>query len=226
MQISRRHLFPIAALASALAAVPVAFSQWRSRRIAENGPPLGKDDFEQRALNVLKDIRENQSYLNVTEEDGRLLRVFTESARVRNAVEIGTSTGISGIWLGLGLRASNGKLKTFEIDKGRAETARANFRRAGLDDRIEVIVGDAHAEVRKLKEPLDLVFLDADKEGYVDYLNVLLPLVRPGGLIIADNMRVPSPDPRYVRAITTDPKLETLFLNMHAKGIGVTLKKG
>ena len=58
-----------------------------------------------------------------------------------------------------------------------------------------------------------------------DYLRQLEPRVRPGGLIAADNMRSPAPDPRYVEAITTDPKLETLFLNMHASGLGVTLKK-
>jgi predicted O-methyltransferase YrrM len=69
------------------------------------------------------------------------------------------------------------------------------------------------------------VFVDADKDGYIDYLKKLLPLVRPGGLFVADNMRVPAPDPRYVRAITTDLALDTVFLNMHASGMGVSLKK-
>ena len=140
-------------------------------------------------------------------------------------VELGTSTGYSGIWLALALRATGGRLTTYEIDPGRAATAQENFKRAGLQDLVTVVLGDAHAEVGKLTQTLDLVFIDADKEGYPDYLRQLEPRVRPGGLIAADNMRSPAPDPRYVEAITTDPKLETLFLNMHASGLGVTLKK-
>jgi len=69
------------------------------------------------------------------------------------------------------------------------------------------------------------VFIDADKDGYIDYLKKLLPWVRPGGLVVAHNMRVPPPDPKYVNAITANPELETVFLNMHSAGIGVTLKK-
>jgi predicted O-methyltransferase YrrM len=70
-----------------------------------------------------------------------------------------------------------------------------------------------------------MLFLDADKEGYLDYLNKLLPKVRPGGLIVAHNMRQPAPYPDFVKAYTGNPDLETLFLNMHAAGIGVALKK-
>jgi predicted O-methyltransferase YrrM len=87
------------------------------------------------------------------------------------------------------------------------------------------VEGDAHREVLKLKGPVDLVFIDADKPGYIDYLNKLLPLVRPGGLILGHNMNSPAPDPAYVKAITTNPDLETLFLHMEGAGIGVTLKK-
>ena len=87
------------------------------------------------------------------------------------------------------------------------------------------MLGDAHAEIAKLKDPIDLLFIDADKGGYLDTLQKLLPLVRPGGLIVAHNMASPAPDPGYVRAVTTNPDLETVFLNMHDAGVGVTLKK-
>ena len=90
---------------------------------------------------------------------------------------------------------------------------------------VTVVEGDAHAEVKKLKEPIDLLFLDADKEGYVIYLKRLLPLVRPGGLIVGHNMVRPPPDPRYIEAITTNPDLETIFLLMDGAGVSVTLKK-
>jgi predicted O-methyltransferase YrrM len=79
--------------------------------------------------------------------------------------------------------------------------------------------------VNQHKDPIDILFLDADKQGYIDYMNKLLPLVRPGGLIIAHNMRYPNPDPDYLKTITTGPRLDTSFLLMERAGVGVTLKK-
>jgi predicted O-methyltransferase YrrM len=73
--------------------------------------------------------------------------------------------------------------------------------------------------------PIDVLFLDADKPGYVDYLEKLLPKIRPGGLVIAHNARTPAPDPRFMKAITQDPNLETAFLLMEGSGVSVTLKK-
>jgi caffeoyl-CoA O-methyltransferase len=162
----------------------------------------------------------------VSEADGRLLRVLAASMGAKHVVEIGTLYGYSGLWLALGLRSTGGRLTTFEIDERNAARARENFRRAGVDDIVEVVAGDAHEKVRALGGPIDLVFLDADKEGYVDYLRKLRPLLRPGGLVVAHNMRRPAPDPRYIEAITADPGLETVFLLMDGAGMGVTLKKG
>ena len=109
-------------------------------------------------------------------------------ADAKNVVEIGTSTGYSGLWICLALQNTGGKLTTFEIDRGRAELARQHFRRAGVEHLATVVEGDAHQNIVHLAAPIDIVFIDADKEGYLDYLNKLLPLVRPGGLIIADNL--------------------------------------
>jgi len=191
------------------------------------GPPAPKSDAERRILAVLDDLDRNQRWgnMNVPVQDGRLLRVLAESVNATHVVEIGTSNGYSGLWLCLALRATGGKLTTYEIDRRRAALARDNFKRAGVDQLVTLVEGDAHVEVPKRSEPIDLLFIDADKEGYLDYLNKLLPLVRPGGLIVAHNMRSPAPDPRYVKAITTNPDLETVFLNMHAEGVGVTLRK-
>lgn len=190
-------------------------------------PPLPKNDEEKKILSVLDDLDRNQraGMMNVPIEDGRLLRILTEAIGAKHVVELGTSNGYSGIWLCLALRKTGGKLTTYEIDARRASLARENFKRAGVDHLVTLVEGDAHKEVTKLKEPIDLLFIDADKEGYLDYLNKLLPLVRPGGLIVAHNMRRPPPDPRYIEAITTNPELETVFLNMHAAGLGLTLKK-
>jgi len=190
-------------------------------------PPLAKNEAEKKILSVLDDLHRNQrrGMMNIPVEDGRLLRVLTESIGAKHVVEIGTSNGYSGIWLCLALRTTGGKLTTCEIDARRAELARQNFKRAGFDQIVTLVEGDAHDEVTKLKEPIDLLFLDADKGGYIDYLNKLLPLVRPGGLIVAHNMNPRQADPRYLEAVTTNPDLETIFLNMDAAGVGVTLKK-
>jgi caffeoyl-CoA O-methyltransferase len=207
--------------------IPHLRAQLRGSQGSLEGPPIAKNDAEKKILAVLEDLDRNQrrGNLNVPMEDARLLRILTESINAKHVVELGTSNGYSGIWFSLALRTTIGKLTTYEIDARRAKLARENFRRAGVDHLVTLIEGDAHVEVTKLKEPIDLLFIDADKEGYIDYLNKLMSLVRPGGLVVAHNMRIPDPDPRYIKAITTNPELETIFLNMHSAGIAVTLKK-
>lgn len=184
-------------------------------------PPVPKDDNEKKILGILDDIRARQQYRNVPAQDGRLLRLLAQTMNARNIVEIGTSTGYSGIWFGMALQKTGGKLTTFEIDPGRAATARENFKRAGMADIITLVEGDAHDKVRQLKDAIDILFLDADKEGYIDYLNKLLPLVRPGGVVIAHNINSRMADPKYMEAITTDPSLETIVRS----GVSITLKK-
>jgi caffeoyl-CoA O-methyltransferase len=200
---------------------------WRHDPESPQRPPLAKNEAERRILHVLDDMDRNQrrGMMNVPVADGRLLRVLAESSGAKHVVEIGTSNGYSAIWLCLALRTTGGRLTTYEIDARRAALARENLQRAGVDEIVTLVEGDAHDEITKLTEPIDLVFLDADKSGYVDYLSKLLPLVRPGGLIVAHNMKAPPPDPAYIKAITTNPELETIFLHMDAAGVGVTLKK-
>jgi predicted O-methyltransferase YrrM len=189
-------------------------------------PPLAKDDAEKKVLTVLDELdRKYRRGMNISVDDGRLLRLLTESTGAKHAVELGTYNGYSALWLCLGLRATGGKLTTYEINPEFAAEARENFKRAGVSDLVTVVEGDAHKTIKDLKEQVDLVFLDADKTGYVIYLKRLLPLVRPGGLIIAHNMVRPSPDPRYLDAITTNPGLETVFLLMDGAGVAVTMKK-
>ncbi|MCA9265366.1 MAG: class I SAM-dependent methyltransferase [Planctomycetales bacterium] len=183
--------------------------------------PLAADDFEKNAIAVLDDIAANQPFRNVPQHDGRLLRIMARSMGAKHVVELGTSTGISGIWIGLALKETGGKLTTYEIDADRAATARENFQRAGLDDVITVVVGDAHEEVQKLTGTIDMIFLDADKEGYVDYLNKLLPLLRPGGLVLAHNINPRMADPKFMEAITSNANLETVVRG----GMSITLKK-
>ena len=157
--------------------------------------------------------------MNVPEQDGRILRLLTETIGAKYVVEIGTSNGYSGIWFCLAMQATGGKLTTHDIDEGRASLARENFKRAGVDNMVTLVMGDAHENITKLKGPIDVVFIDADKEGYLDYLTKLLPLVRPGGLILSHNIDMIGQD--YIDAITKNPNLETI----QAQGVTVTLKK-
>ncbi len=189
---------------------------------APPAPALPQDSAEAR---ILATVLATPRWAGVPMVDGRLLRVLAESIQARNVVEVGTSTGFASLWIADALRKTGGRLTTFELDHGRAATARRQFEAAGVNGFVTLVEGDAHKNVAQVQGPLDMVFLDADKDGYLDYLHQLLPLVRPGGLIVAHNMRFPTPSPEYVKAVTTDPNLETIFLNMDDQGAGVTLKK-
>ena len=184
-------------------------------------PPTAVNEEEKKILSILEDMRLNQSggMMNVPQQDGRILRLLAESVGAKHIVEIGTSNGYSGIWFCLALRTMVGKLTTHDIAEGRTSLARKNFKRAGVDNIVTLVIGDAHETVTRIKEPIDVLFIDADKEGYLDYLNKLLPLVRPGGLILSHNINSARQD--FIDAITKDPNLETV----QAQGVTVTLKK-
>jgi len=198
--------------------------QGRADQSFFKNPHMAKDETEKKILAVLDDLDKNQrrGMMNVPVLDGRLLRLLTEAVGAKHVVEIGTSNGYSGTWFALALRKTGGKLTTHEIDATRASLARENFKRAGVEKLITLVEGDAHETVKKIKDPIDILFVDADKEGYIDYLKKLLPLMRPGGLIIGHNINARMADPKYIEAITTNPDLESLLL--HGQ-VSVTLKK-
>ena len=215
------------ALAAAYPSAAPAQTPAPKPRVSFDARTLPKNATEEKILAVIDDVfaTQRRGSMSVPTHDGRILRVLAESVGAKHVVELGTSVGYSGLWFSLALKVTGGKLTTFEIDKERAAKARANFKRAGVDDIITLVEGDAHVEVVKIKEPIDILFLDADKEGYIDYLTKLLPLVKPGGLIVAHNMVERMAHPPYLEAITTNPALETVFINLSESGIGVTLKK-
>lgn len=205
----------------AVAAGALTAQRWRNRGAASY-PAQAKTAAERAVLAVLnRTLEAGEVWASVPESDGRLLRLLTEVAGAKNVVEIGTSTGYSGLWFSLALQNTGGRLTTFEIDAGRAAMAREHFRKAGVEKLVTLVEGDAHANVARLKEPIDVLFIDADKEGYVDYLNKLLPLVRPGGLILAHNSDM-APD--YVRKVTSNPDLDTVF-DTGGGSLAITLKK-
>jgi len=185
-------------------------------------PPLANTQSEKRILSTISEaVKAGELYANVPAVDGRLLRLLTEAANAKEVVEIGTSTGISGMWFCMALEKTGGRLTTFELDPRRASIARAHFQKAGVDRLVTLVEGDAHQNVGKLKGPIDIAFIDAEKEGYIDYLNKVLPLVRPGGLILAHNLDMA---PEYVKTVTANPNLDTVFY-MQGNQLGVTLRK-
>jgi caffeoyl-CoA O-methyltransferase len=204
---------------------PSRFSLNPESRSPIENPLLALDDGERQILDALQQARQGVRYANVSETDGRLLRLLTETTGAKRVVEIGTSTGESGLWFAMALRKTGGKLITHEINPGRAKIAAENFKRAGVEHLITIVLGDAHETVKDLEGPIDILFLDADKDNYLDYLDKLVPKIRPGGLIVAHNVVSPAPDPKYLEAITKNPAFETSFLLMDAAGISVTMKK-
>lgn len=183
---------------------------------------------EKKILSVLDQMFSgpHSDLLSVPPDDGRLLRMLVEATDAKNIVEIGTSNGYAALWFCLALRTTGGKLTTFEIDPERVRLAMENFKRAGVDNLVTIIEGDAHKKVMNLKEPIDIVYLDADKGGNLDYLKKLLPLVRPGGLILAhDAIDSAEQMKDFLDAVTNDPALETITLKASGPGICLTLKK-
>lgn len=141
---------------------------------------------------ALRDSREaGLPEINVSRSEGRLLQLLVEIVDARFILEIGTLGGYSGIHLARGIRQP-GFLMTLELDERHAEVARKNIERAGIEEEVfHVMVGDAKESlatlVREETSPFDLVFIDADKESYPEYLEWALKLTKPGSLILADN---------------------------------------
>jgi predicted O-methyltransferase YrrM len=123
----------------------------------------------------------------VDAEVGALLRVLATAITATRILEIGTAIGYSGIWLARALPA-DGMLLTLEMNEDRAREARDNFARAGVADRVSVVVGDAQLKIAKVSGPFDLIFQDGDKTLYTPLLDRLVALLRPGGLLITDNV--------------------------------------
>lgn len=223
---NRRNMLAALVLAGGLM-VAIGVNSNESRAVGANADDPPARATEARIMKVIDKLTpEIGPMLSVPPEDGKLLRLLAESTGAKHVAEIGTSNGYSGLWLCMGLKNTGGKLTTFELDAEKVKLARAHFKEAGVDDIATVIEGDAHEQIKQLKAPLDLVFIDAEKEGYLDYLKQVLPLVRPGGLILAHNtINTRGPLKPYIEAVTNNPDLVTVFANTSDRGMSVSMKK-
>lgn len=183
--------------------------------------------------------REGVRRMNVSPTEGKLLQILALAVGAKRILEIGTLGGYSGINLARAL-PEDGTLITLEIDPHHAEVARRNFARAGLDSKVQVCVGSAADTLRALTaahEPLfDLVFIDADKDSYTEYLTLALPLLREGGLMLGDNTLRPevltpeeSSTKNYNVAVAAHPELTTILIPILRQrgldGLTVSLKQ-
>lgn len=148
--------------------------------------------------------------IQVTASLGRLLELLVRIRGAKRVLEIGTLGGFSTIFLARGV-APDGEMVTLELEPAHASVARANLADAGVSDRVEIIVGDAHASLAAMAEDsvpaFDFVFLDAEKSGYPAYLDALHGLLRPGSVVVADNV--------VRRGAVVDPE----WTDVHAAGV-------
>ena len=180
--------------------------------------------------------------INVSANQGKLLYLLTRIAGARRVLEIGTLGGFSTTWLARGL-ATGGRLITLELESTRADLARRSLARSVPDVDVEVKVGPAADTLRAMiaagESPFDLVFIDADKPGYVEYLTLALRLSRPGTVILADNvirnglvLDPPSDDANamaardFNAAVAAHPRLESLVLpvmRQYVDGLSISI---
>jgi predicted O-methyltransferase YrrM len=164
---------------------------------------------------------------NVPEIDGKVLYNLIIKNNYKKALEIGTSTGHSAIWIAWALSKTGGKLITIEIDEDRYKTALANFKEAGLSDYIDARLADAHELVMELEGPFDFVFSDADKEWLKNYFIALEPKLEVGGCFTAHNVsnRYWSGIKEFLDYVESLPNFDTTINKSSSAGISISYKK-
>ena len=186
--------------------------------VGAQGPDLDK---------ILADIRaKDKGQLAVSEEDGRFLRLLVASTGRKRALEIGGASGYSAIWIAQGLRATGGTLVSIEYDPVRAKELADNIRRAGMTDVVQVVSGDAFAQIPKLRGTFDFVFLDAWKRDYRKFFELVYPRLDRGGLFTAHNVvNKRSEMGDFLDAIQRNPSLWTSIVAPSGEGISLSWKR-
>lgn len=188
--------------------------------------------FEEMRERTYAEVKSPQ--MQVGRVEGALLRILVAATGARRVLEIGTFTGFSALSMAEAL-PDDGELVTCDIDAEVTAIARGFFDRSPHGKKIRIALGDALETLKSVSGPFDLVFLDADKERYPDYYEATVPMLRPGGLLVADNTlwsgEVLDPKTAPARAIvafnrrvTTDPRVDNVLLPVR-DGIMVARKR-
>jgi predicted O-methyltransferase YrrM len=162
--------------------------------------------------------------LNITPDTGRLLWILARLRHPRRILEVGTSNGYSTIWLAAAARSVGARVVTLEVNPDKARLARENLTRAGLADIVDVLEGPARETLSQLDGPFELVFLDADRESYLAYLEAVLPKMAAEALLVADNV-ISHPDElaNYLARVKSHPDLFSVTVPV-GKGEEISLK--
>jgi caffeoyl-CoA O-methyltransferase len=188
--------------------------------------PARPGDIDSNVQQFLDTHRGSWHDLNIPEPDGRELHRIIVAHGYKSALEIGTSTGHSGIWIAWALSKTGGKLITIDIDRDRHLQALANFKAAGVAPYIDARLGNAHEIVPALEGPFDIVFSDADKEWYVNYAKAILPKLSAGGCLVTHNVseRGWGSNAGYLQFLRSQPDLETALFT-GGGGMSVSYKR-
>ena len=191
-----------------------------------SGEQEGNQDVDDKVKEFLKSQRNDWRDMNVPESDGKVLYDLIIKNKYKKALEIGTSTGHSGIWMSWALSKTGGKLITIEINETRHKQALENFRKAGLSEYVDARLADAHKLVPELEGPFDFVFSDADKGWYTNYLKLLLPKLEIGGCFTAHNvLNRYMGIKEFLDYAKSLPNVETTVIRSSSSGISVSYKK-
>ena len=183
-------------------------------------------DLDATVEKFLNENRRNWNDWNVPYQDGQALFNLIVKNHYTRALEIGTSTGHSSIWIAWALSRTGGRLITIEIDEDRYKTALKNFKKAGVDGLIDARLADAHQLVKELKGPFDFVFSDADKEWYTQYFKEVDPKLVVGGCFTAHNVTDGFGDvKRFLSYVRSLPNYETTIDHSSSSGISISYKK-
>ena len=192
---------------------------------AQNKPAAGvvSDQVPTKLLAEIKSKDKGQ--LAVSEEDGRFMRLMIASSGAKRALEIGGASGYSAIWIGMGLRATGGRLVTIEYDPVRAKELEENIGRAGLSDIVQVVSGDAFQQIPKLPGTFDFVFLDAWKKDYKRFFDMVYPRLDARGLFLAHNVvNKKNEMGDFLDAVLKHPSLWTTIVSPSGEGMSVSMR--
>lgn len=174
--------------------------------------------------NDTRESDRSRKMLNLEPETAHLISILVRSGRRTRLLEIGTSNGYSTIWLAWAAQANGGFITSIERSADKLRMADANLRRAGLRDRVELLHGDATEIVATLAGPFDLVFFDADRLSAPAQLQLLLPKLLPGALILADNaLSHPDEIAAYLAAVQALPNVDHLIVPV-GKGLSLAYR--
>ena len=195
--------------------IPFAYSQNEEKQ----------EVLDEKVKAFLNSNRYSWRDMNVPASDGRILHDIILRNNYKSALEIGTSTGHSAIWMAWALSKTGGKLITIEIYEPRYREALANFKEAGLEDYIDARLADAHELVPELEGPFDFVFSDADKDWYKNYFIAVYPKLKPGGCFTAHNVTMRSHGiDQFLDYLKTVEDMETTIDRSSRSGLSISYK--